>query len=657
MNPAVWKGKPMPENSAAYSGICLRINLSTGKITKEDRSEDFSMWMGGSGLAAKILYDELCDWVTPYDPMNKVIFASGALVGTVAPGACKMSVSTLSPVTGGWATGSSDSHIGLELKYAGYDCLILEGRAYAPCYIYIEDDLVELRDASHLWGLTTWETLDTLRGELDDSELHVISIGPAGENLSRSACVMQDRNRAFGRCGTGAVLGSKNFKALVVKGSGRVKVAQPERFLAHTLVCRKRITSSKTAKALGEYGTVNCYLKKQEMCGIPFKNGQACCLPDDYVEDVSPLRVIEKYQIARQGFPGCALCCGRVISITDGKYKGFTANMNQWEVVGSIMGKTAVRDGRFMVVANALCNQLGLDVDVAGGAIAWAMECYQRGIITATDTGGLELEWGNEETILELISQMSYRKGFGNVLAEGSARASELIGRGSEYYAMHVKKQDLYELMRSSNGWCLGTSVSTRGGGHTTGAPTCDANGMPVDDEASKRILGIPGDVAGDPKEYRYKAQLVYYFEVLHRMCNCTGICIFNSAGYDIGFVNTEDIAELMSAATGREYTVKDLEEIAMRQLNLEKAFNLRFTGFARKDDYPPERELCEPIPYGKRKGWKIDREKYDEMLDDYYAMHGWDKASSYPTRKTLEKYHLGNVADDLERLGKMGKE
>lgn len=647
--------KDMTKNNYAFTNNTLRVNLSSGELSVEDYSSYYDDWLSGGGLAVKILYDELRDWVTPFDPNNKIILSSGALIGTIAPGACKMSVSTLSPVTGGWATGSSDSYVGLELKRAGYDNIIIEGRSHTPSYLWITNDKVELRDATEIWGMTTYETMNAVRADLNDDALHVLSIGPAGEYLSRNACIIQDRNRAFGRCGSGAVMGSKNLKAIVCKGTEPVKVADPERFYKKALECRKRIAKSDTAKGMGEYGILGIMDHKQKICGIGYQNFQGCKLPDDVAKDVEPKVLIDKYQVTRQGFPGCAIACGRQVEITEGPYKGLKTFMNQWEVIGSIIGKLGVREGTFMIKANDRCNELGLDVDVAGGAIAWAMECYQRGILTKEDTGGIELEWGDQEVILQLIDMMSYRKGFGNILAEGAWRAADIIGRDSKYYAMHVKKQDLYELMRSSMGWCLGTAVSTRGGGHTTGAPNCEQNTMPLDDEEYLRITGVRGSIAYEMGGYEGKPELVQYHEVLHRICNSTGICLFNTLHINIAFINVNDLAELLTAAIGKEFTPEKLDEIAMRQLNTEKALNLRFTGFAREDDYPPDREMEEPIPSGNRKGFRIERDKYDAMLDRYYEIHDWDKKTSYPTRSALQKYGLDNIADDLEKIGKLG--
>ena len=639
---------------SSMTGKTVRINLSNGWSRVDDYSNEFDNYLGH--YAAKILYDELLDGTTPFDPRNIVILSCGALMGTLAPGSCKMSMSTLSPVTGGWGTGSSDSHVGLAMKATGYDNLIIEGRAKKPCYLYLTEAGVEVRDAVSLWGKTTWETLDALREELKDKQLHVLSIGPAGENLSRNACVIQDRNRAFGRCGTGAVLGSKNIKAIVCKGNRPVRVADSERFFKRVSALREVMLASETYKTMGKYGTLSCLPRKQEICGIPYKNYQECRLPDELVDQMNPMKLIDKYQTSRQGFPGCVLCCGREVEITEGKYKGVKANMNQWEIMGAIIGKCMVHNPEFMIVVSMRCNQMGIDVDVVGGAVAWAMECYERGILTKEDTGGMEIKWGDEDMILKLVDMMSYREGFGDMLADGSARAAERLGRGSEYYAIHVKKQDLYEMSRSSNAWCLGATTSTRGGGHTTGAPGYEQNSKGMDNEACLRLFGMTADEVQDPESYDGKAKLVYYMEALHRMCNTLGICNFNTAHWNISFADMDDLAELTSAAVGREVTVQMMEDAAMRQLNIEKALNLRFTHFDRQDDYPPDREMNEAIPSGLRKGWKIDREKYDKMLDEYYLMHGWDLRTSYPTRATLERYGLADIADDLERIGKLGK-
>ncbi len=636
------------------TGNTLRVNLTSREIKVEDNSVYYRDFLTSSGYAAKIIYDEVKDWVTPFDPTNKVIFSAGALIGTVAPGACKMNISTIGPMTGGWATGSSDSYVAMELKHAGYDAIIVEGRSHRPCYLYVTDEKVEIRDATALWGKTTWETLDAIREELQDPKLHIISIGPAGENLARGACVIQDRGRGFGRCGTGAVIGSKNLKAIVCKGKKPIQVADPEKFMQVAMRCRKKITDCPETERFRKYGTLGIFQHKQDMGAIPYRNSQESVFPEDTDVTMDPVQVIDKYTVSKQNFPGCPIGCGRHVTIADGPYKGLTAEFNHWEAFGTIVGRCAVTEPTFMVKVTAYCNEMGIDFNLAGCAIAWAMECYQRGILTKEDTDGMALEWGNEPQILELIRKMSYREGFGNILAEGSKRAADIIGRDSGYYAMHIKGQDLYECLRGSNAWALGATVSTRGGGHTTG--TCGyEQAINVDKEKAYQVLGIRN--VEDPLSYEGKAEVTYLFEVLHRIDNSTGICHQNTIYNKLDYLVVADIAEMLSAATGIEMSAQDLEDIAQRQINLEKAINARFTDFARKDDLPTPRDQTEPLHAGKMDGWKLDMDKYNGMLDRYYELHGWDKQTGYPKRSTLEKYGIGYVADELERRGKLGRE
>ena len=637
-------------NLYAYAGKILRVNLSNGKISTEPTSKYAKEWLGASGIAIKILYDELRSWVTPYEPANKLIFSAGALVGTTAPGACKSNMSTLGPMTGGWASSCSDSYVGGQLKYAGYDSIVIEGKAHTPVYLWIHDNRVEMRKASHLWGKTTWETLETIREELGDTTLHTVSIGPAGENLVRGACIIQDKGRAFGRCGTGAVMGAKNLKAIVAKGTGAIRVAHPIPFMETVAKVREIFNKVKSVDGMQKYGTLRGLAKKQEICGINFKNFQECTLPEDMMKAIDPCKTIDQYEVARQSFPGCAIGCSRHLYFTEGPYAGLKTESNQMEVMLTLQTRLAIWEPTFMMNANAYCNQLGLDVDAAGGPIGWAMECYQRGILNERDTDGLKLNWGDAGVALELIRKIAYREGFGNILAEGCARAADIIGRDSNYYAMHIKGQDLYEPCRGALGWCLGTTTSTRGGGHTTGA-TPD---MRVGLEEKGKVGLIFGVDHPLPQEYEDKAKMVMYMEALHRVNNCLGICHMNTIHGDFDQIDFPQLAELYSTATGWERSVEDLKRMAMKQLNLEKALNLRHTPFARKDDMPTPRDMTEPIPAGNLAGWKIDVEKFNKMLDEYYDLHGWDRETSFPTRKILIDLDLEYVANDLEKIGKL---
>lgn len=635
-----------------YVGKILRVNLSAKEIWTEPTLKYAKEWVGASGIAIKILYDELKPWVTPYEPGNKLIIGAGPLIGTTATGANKINASTLGPMTGGWASGCSDSHLGGQIKYSGYDSIIIEGKAHTPVYLLIHDDDVKICDAFHLWGKTTWETLDMIREEHADPMLHTISIGPAGENLVRGACLIQDKGRAIGRCGIGAVMGSKNLKAIVAKGTGSVKVADPKRFMNAVAKCKEMFKKAKNMENFHRYGTLSILPRKQEICGICYKNFQETRLPEDVIEMIDPRKSSDKYRVAQVSFPGCAYGgCGRYLYINDGPYAGLKTEANQWEVFSTLQGRLAIWEPTFMYKANAYCNQMGIDVDAAGCAIGWAMECYQRGIISEKDADGLKLEWGDAGVALELIRKIVYREGFGNILAEGSKRASDIIGRDSSYYALNIKNQDLYEPCRGSNGWALGTMVSTRGGGHTTGAVAIETL-ADLDVEKAKQIFGI--DNADKSTEYEGRAEMVTYTEVLTRVCNSLGICILNTIFLDLENPDLPQLAELYSAATGLETSVEDFKRLSVKQLNLEKAFNLIHTNFDRKDDMPTPRDLNEPVPTGGLAGWKIDEEKWNKMLDEYYELRGWDKETSYPTRKKLNELGLERVANDLERIAKL---
>lgn len=637
----------------AYAGKMARVNLTNEGIKIESTLDYTKDWLGSSGIAIKILYDELRPWVTPYEPANKIIFSSGPLIGTFAPGACKMNVSTLGPMTGGWATGSADAYVGGQLKFAGYDAIIVEGKAKVPVYLWIHDNKIEIKNAENLWGKTTWETLDAIRKELNDDNLHIISIGPAGENMVRGACIIQDRQRAFGRCGSGAVMGSKNLKAIVADGSQTVEIADRKRFMKATKEAREMILNSSGTATLRKYGALSIFKGKQAVCGICYKNFQDNHVPDKLADKIEPSKLVDRYRSFEKNYPGCPIACGRYLYINDGPYAGLVMESPQWESFGTLQTRLAVEEPTFILGATAYCDQLGLDVDATGGAIGWAMECFEKGIIDEKDTDGLNLHWGDAGVAMELIRKIAYREGFGNILAEGCARASDIIGRNSSYYAIHIKGQDLYEPLRGALAWCLGAVTSTRGGGHTTGAPQLETISQ-MDPLKAKEIFGI--DNANKPQEYDGKEQMVYRTEILHRVNNSLGICHFNTVWMDLNYINLTHIAEMYSAATGIERTVDDFEKIAMRQLNLEKAFNLRHTNFNRKDDMPTPRDLNEPIKTGNLAGWKIDKNKFNQMLDKYYELHRWDKETSFPTREILTELRLEYAADDLEKIGKLGK-
>ena len=636
-----------------YAGKILRVDLTTGTISSDPSLKYAREWLGGSGIGVWILYNEVKPGITPYSPANRLILGAGALVGTLAPGASRMSADSKNAKTLGIGTSNSDSHFGPALKFAGYDSIVFQGKARKPVYLWIDDERVEVRDAAHLWGKTTWETVDLIRDELgDDQNIQIVSIGPAGENIVRAACIIQGKGRAMGRCGLGSVMGSKNLKAVAVRGSGAIEVADPDRFMSAVDEARRLYDQCPASAFLVKLGTPALIKDRQEACGIPYKNFQSLQLPEESFNKLKTEIESQKYMGRNIGYMGCPMPCGHYYAIDRGLYTGFKTEGYQFEPISDFAGRLAVNDLSFIIRANAYANQLGLDIDNSSCPIAWAMECYQRGILSENDLDGLKLEWGNAEAILELMRKMAWREGIGDILGEGCAYAAEVFGKGSEYYALNIKGQDLYEICRGEVGWALGVCTSTRGGSHTTGAPFCEAS-FAMNKELAEKVYEVP--TATDLLAFEGKARLVGFYEKLTRINNSLGVCTNASAAINPLLPSIPEMAELYSAATGWETTVDDLKRTATRILNVEKAFNLLHTNFTRKDDYPTRRDLEEPIPSGPKKGWKLDRERWDSLLDEYYEMHNWDKKTGFPTRKCLEDLDLNEIANDLEKAGKLG--
>jgi aldehyde:ferredoxin oxidoreductase len=636
-----------------YAGKILRIDLSTGTVCIEPTTEYARKWLGGTGINQWILYQELKPWVTPYEPTNAIVIGAGPLVGTLVPGACRLSMASKNVFSGGVGTSSCGGHFAPELKFAGYDHIVLKGRARSPVYLWIDDEHIEFKDANSIWGKTTWETDDLIKQDIGDKDIQILCIGPAGENLVRGACVIANRNRAAGKCGLGAVMGSKNLKAIAVRGTGGVKVAQPDRFMGFVDGLCERLEKSTIIGRFANYGTHGIWPLKNQSCSVPYKNFQEAYVPEQSAKQIEPDIFLSKYKEKDIACAACPIHCSNFYRVNEGPYCGLSSEGFELETSVSFAGKLAIDYAPAIIKGHTLCNQLGLDVDNSTTTIAWAFECYQRGIITQQDTDGLKLEWGDYGVVFELLRKQAYRDGFGSILAEGCRHASDIIGRDSQYYAMTMKGQDLYEEIRLPVGWGLGTCVATRGGGHTTGAPGNEifAALNPDFAEVAKRVFGVK---TLDPTSYDDKPTLVVCTERLQELNNSLGICIFATAWLDPAQMSFEEIAGLYSAATGWEVKPDTLIKTADRILNLEKAFNVLHAGLGRKDDYPQERFLVEPIKTGPLKGFALSKEKYGEMLDEYYGIRGWDVISGLQTKKCLQTLDLMDVADDLENAKKI---
>ncbi len=596
-----------------WIGKLIRVDLTKGEWKVEELDQKMAAkFIGGRGLGSKILFDEIDPKVDPFSPNNKLIMATGPLTGTSASAAGRYMVITKSPLTGTIACSNSGGHFGAELKFAGFDLIIFEGKAKEPVYLYIEDGKAEIRDAKALWGKTTHETTDQILSETD-MDARVACIGPAGERLVRYACVINDKHRAAGRSGVGAVMGSKNLKAVVVKGSGGVTVADKDAFRKATLDGFQKIKANPvTSQGLPSYGT--CVLVNIiNASGIfPTRNFNEGIF--EGAEKISGETIVDDILVRNRACFACPIGCGRVVKVTNPKYECF-AEGPEYESDWSMGGCCGIDNLDAITKGNYLCDTLGLDSISAGVTIACGMELFEKGIISTKEVGR-SLYFGDADAMLEMVRAIGYREGFGDALAEGSYRLAEKFGHPE--YSMSVKKQEFagYD-GRGAQGMGLQYATSNRG--------ACHVRGYMVFPE----ILSVPQKI--DPFETEEKAGWVKTFQDLTAVVDSAGLCLFNVFAF-----GGPEILEYLKAATGVEMSLDELMKAGERIWNLEKIFNLK-AGITGKDDRLPDRLLKEPMPGGPAKGKVVELGK---MLPEYYELRGWDK-EGVPTKEKLKELGL----------------
>jgi len=582
-----------------WIGKIIRVNLSNGTISTEPLNmQDAKLYVGGRGLGTKIYMNEVDPKVDPLSPENKMIFMTGPLTGTLAACAGRFEVVAKAPLTGTIGACSSGGHFGPELKFAGYDGIIFEGKAEKPVYLYINDDQIELRDASHLWGKEVPATTDEVIKETDE-DFKVACIGPAGEKLVLFAVIMNDKNRAAGRSGLGAVMGSKNLKAIAVRGTKSIKVAKQKEFMDSCLKSKKIIKDNPvTGAGLPAYGTQILVNILNQSGAHPTRNWQHSYY--DKADDISGETLTKKYLVRNRGCFDCSIGCGRVTKIERSQFTNFGEGP-EYEAGWSFGSDCDSNDLQAACEANFLCNEIGMDPITMGATIACAMELYEQGYITKKDIG-MDLLFGDAEAIVKLTKMTGYREGFGDKLALGSYRMAD--GFGHPELSMSVKKQEMpaYD-GRAMQGMGLEYATSNRGGCHVRGYMT------------SPEILGIP--VKMDPLVTEGKAATLKTFQDLTAVVDSVGMCLF--ATFAIGL---PEIAEMLRTCTGLDYTDEEVLQVGERIWNIEKIFNLE-TGFSKKDDTLPPRLLNEPVVEGPAKGMVT---KLDVMLPEYYELRGWDK-------------------------------
>ncbi|HUT72935.1 MAG TPA: aldehyde ferredoxin oxidoreductase family protein [Desulfatiglandales bacterium] len=617
-----------------YTGKIMRINLTDKTAREEELTLEVARdYIGGAGFGIKYLFDEVPKGTDPLGPENRLIFAVGPFSGTSVPCASRMAVTGKSPLTNAVGVALTGGHFPAELKFAGYDALIIEGKAEKPTYIWIKNGEIRFRDARSLWGLKTTDCQQIIKNELKDQNVRIACIGPAGENLSRIACIINEM-RAAGRKGLGAVMGSKNLKAIAVRGTGSISVASKEKF--KTASRKMKAAMKESAVLYPEFSKTGTPSNVDNTCALgifPAKNWSATgeFTP---VEQIGA-EALETRNVGREFCYGCPVGCSQLKLARTEPYTGILAEGPEFETMYSFGGQTGVDNMDAIIAADRLADELGLDTISAGVTIGFAMELFEKGILGTSDTGGLKLNFGNHQAMVTLLRLMAFREGIGDLLADGVKVAAEKIGKGANKYALHVKGLELpgYDV-RGAKAHGLNYATAFTGADHNRGY-------------AFQEIFGIPTPYPVDRFATEGKGKLTKWNQdVRTATADCPTMCVF-LLDMAVAHFATQNTAALMEAVTGLSYTPEEIEKVGERINNLARAFNVR-EGFSRADDTLPERLMKEPLRSGASKGHFISIDDLKQMLDEYYTVRGWDLDSGIPTREKLEELGLGYVSDQL---------
>ena len=619
-----------------YVGRLLRVDLRSQKTEDEKLADEVSRkYIGGSGLASRIIYDEVKPETEPLDPDNRLVFMTGPLTGTIVPTSGRWCVCTRSPLTGIWAESHIGGFWGPELKYAGYDGVIIQGRSDEPVYVWIHDGHAEIRSAKGLWGLDTTATQQAIKKELQDEETRVACVGQAGENLLPLASIISDYplNRAAGRCGTGAVMGSKNLKAIAVRAKEIKKVASSDEKRLTDFLKKIYITirSNPTVQILASHGTNGQMEMFHEYGDTPVYNWRRGSWPEG-VEKVCGQAVTKKMLLKQTACSRCLIACGRHVEIKEGAYAGTVGRGPEYETAGALGTLLLNDDIGIVTKAGQLCDEYGMDTISTGGTIAFAMECYEKKLIGNNETDGIELTWGNGEAILATIKKMAQRDGrLGKLLSGGTRKAAEAVGTESEDYAIHVKGLELpMHDPRAFQGMGLQYATSPRGACHNRGFVAAVEQGARI----PELNIGMQERLQRFTTEG--KGLVVAKMQNWHELQDSLIVCKF-------AYLPLTFLASIYTMVTGWKATLKDLLEASDRTFTLKRAFNISM-GVTRKDDTLPKRILQEPTPDGGAAG-RVNR--LSEMLDEHYKARGWNE-EGIPTREKLASLGLDDVVKDL---------
>ena len=626
-----------------YCGKALRINLTTGAIKTEVLSKDFMInFLGGRGFNMKRLYEEVPPGTDPLGPDNKLFIGVGPLTGTLFPGASRVNFSAKSPQTGILGDSNAGGFFGPELKFAGYDQVIVEGVSPFPSYLYIRDDQIQIKPASHLVGEDVFSTHEKILEELGDSRTQIACIGPAAENGVKYAGIFCNLVRAAARTGMGAVMASKNLKAIAVRGTKDLKTYDPSQFLSILADIDQEIYTHHEYKSRYLLGTTRLVHSLNEAGCLATRHFQTGRF--EGAEAVSGEHLAETYRKKGKACFSCTIPCSRFFEITDGPYKGLKSEGPEFEGLAGFSSRVGIDDLGATLKGVDLCNRYGMDVISASECISFAMELYEKKIISLDDTGGLDLTWGNVDAVLSLIQQIAYRRDFGDVLADGVLQAAKKIGKDTEKYAMHVKGLEVFQAdPRGLKGYALGFAVSSRGGDHLRAEPSFE---FTEDPEEGIRRFGVPESAFR--LEYKGKGKVVKFYEERCALADSLNVCKNTLVNMEI--LSYEQCTALLTSLTGISFQHDQLQKSAERIVNLERAYIIR-EGIRRKDDTLPERFLKEPLPdeCGPSAGSIVE---LDPMLDEYYTARHWDGSTGIPTMEKLLELELHEIVEDLQSRG-----
>ncbi|MBA3530612.1 MAG: aldehyde ferredoxin oxidoreductase family protein, partial [Ardenticatenales bacterium] len=617
------------------------VHLSESRLWVEEPDEAFyRLYMGGGNIGLYYLLKTMPAGADPLGPENVLALTTSVLTGAPFSGQSRASVNAKSPLTGTIGDSQAGGFFPAELKFAGFDAVIVYGRAETPVYLWIHNGEAELRDARHLWGLGSWESESRLREELGDAKIEVACVGPAGENLVRYAAIMTMRNRAWGRTGMGAVMGSKQLKAIAVRGQQRLSIADPRGVKRVAGVGAKALQSNKDMADLGVYGTAGIVLPQQFAGGLPTRNYQSGDFPA--ADLISGERMAETILVERDTCYACVVRCKRVVQVEKEGNIWVAPELGgpEYETLATFGSYCEVSDLAAIARANALCNDYGLDTISCGATIAWAMECYEDGLLTEEDTDGVALRFGDAEAMLEAVERLAHRRGrLGNLLAEGSARAAAQLGPEAEARVVAVKGSEVPAHMpQVKRSLGLIYAVNPFGADHQSSEhdPFYEPGGGQLYLERLA-MLGLTQPVPSDDlgvEKVRFALLTQYLFSLMDVLCLCQ---------FDWGpawqLYGPDSLTEIVRAVTGWEVTLEELMQVGARRVNLLKAFNAR-EGFTRAQDILPPR-LFEPLVGGASDGLTFTREELERALDCYYELAGWGIQTGNPSAETLSALGL----------------